>query len=84
MYVPKLSLIFQDLLNETYIPELIDDLNVSLTAEITDIKINVDDLNISLTAEINVNSDDITENAANIKILEEGNFFTVIISVHLY
>ena len=56
-YVPKLSLIFQDLLNETYIPELIEDLNVSLTAE------------------INVNSDNITKNAANIKILEEGTFF---------
>ena len=59
-------MIFQDLLNDTYIPELIDDLNVSLTAEINDIKINVD-----------VNSDNITENAANIKILEDGTFFTV-------
>ena len=66
-------LIFQDLLNDTYIPELIDDLNVSLTAEINDIKINVD-----------VNSDNITENAANIKILEDGTLFTVILSVHLY
>ena len=56
-------MIFQDLLNDTYIPELIDDLNVSLTAEINDIKINVD-----------VNSDNITENAANIKVLEEGTF----------
>ena len=82
-YVPKLSLIFQDLLNDTYIPELIDDLNVSLTAEINDIKINVDVNSDNITdikINVDVNSDNITENAANIKILEEGTLFTVISS----